>query len=191
VSAQAVGGRHYKATKEGVPFVDQNFDNYSVEYTYADGTKFYFYGRCVEGAHGQFSSYLHGTKGSAIAARSGDCNGPAAIFDGQSLTGTPRWQTTDRSNPYQNEWEVLMRAIRDNKPFNEVKSGVSASVASSMGRMAAHTGQVITFDQMLNCQHDFAPNVDKLTYSSDSPLMPDASGRYPVPQPGILTEREY
>ena len=31
-----------------------------------------------------------------------------------------------------------------------------------MGRMAAHTGQEITFDEMLNCEHEFAPNVDKL-----------------------------
>jgi hypothetical protein len=60
-----------------------------------------------------------------------------------------------------------------------------------MGRMAAHTGQVITYDQMLNCEHSFAPGVDKLTSTSDSPLMPDATGKYPVPQPGILIDREY
>jgi predicted dehydrogenase len=191
VSAQALGGRHYKTTKEGVPFVDQNFDNYSVEYTFADGTKFYFDGRCVEGAHGQFSSYVHGTKGAAIAARSGDYNGPAAIYANQTMTGTPVWQTTDKSNPYQVEWDVLMKAIRDNKPHHEVKNGVMASVTSSMGRMAAHTAQVITFDQMLNCQHEFAPTVATLDYTTPSPLMPDATGRYPVPQPGILTDREY
>jgi hypothetical protein len=57
--------------------------------------------------------------------------------------------------------------------------------------MAAHTGQVITFDQMLNSEHEFAPNVDKLTMTSDSPLMPLANGKYPVPQPGILNDREY
>ncbi len=191
VSAQAVGGRHYKQTREGVPFVDQNFDNYAVEYTFADGTKFLFDGRSVEGAHGQFSSYIHGTKGNAIAARSGDCNGPAAIYAGQAPRGTPIWQTTDRSNPYQNEWDTLMKMIRSNTPYNEVTRGVHASVATSMGRMAAHTGQVITFDQMLNCEHEFAPNVDKLTMNSDSPLMPLANGRYPVPQPGILIDREY
>jgi hypothetical protein len=108
-----------------------------------------------------------------------------------TLSGTPKWIATDRSNPYQNEWETLMKAIRNNTPYNEVKRGVQASVATSMGRMAAHTGQVITFDQMLNCEHSFAPNVDKLTSTSDSPLMPDATGKYPVPQPGILIDREY
>jgi predicted dehydrogenase len=191
VSAQGLGGRHYRVNSDGVPLIDQNFDSYSVEYTYADGTKFFFDGRCVNGAHGQFSSYIHGTKGSAIAARTGDCGGPAAIFTNQTLSGTPKWIATDRSNPYQNEWETLMKAIRNNTPYNEVKRGVQASVATSMGRMAAHTGQVITFDQMLNCEHSFAPNVDKLTSTSDSPLMPDATGKYPVPQPGILIDREY
>lgn len=191
VKAQASGGRHYRTNREGQPLIDQNFDNYSVEYTFADGTKFFFEGRCVNGAHGQFSSYVHGTKGAAIAARSGDCGGPAAIYGNQTLEGSPKWITKDRSNPYQNEWEVLMTAIRKNLPHNEVKRGVEASVTSSMGRMAAHTGQIVTFDQMLNSTHEFAPGVDKLTMTSDSPLMPDASGKYPVPMPGIKTEKEF
>ena len=42
VEAQATGGRHYRGEN-----VDQNFDNYSVEYTFADGTKFFLYGRCI------------------------------------------------------------------------------------------------------------------------------------------------
>ena len=60
-----------------------------------------------------------------------------------------------------------------------------------MGRMAAHTGQEITFEQMLNCEHEFAPDVDKLTMDSPAPLQADANGKYPVPQPGIVTNREY
>ena len=82
-------------------------------------------------------------------------------------------------------------AIRNNKPYNEVKRGVEASLVTSMGRMAAHTGQEITFDQMLNCDHEFAPDLDKLTKDTPAPLQPDANGRYPVPQPGINTKREY
>ena len=60
-----------------------------------------------------------------------------------------------------------------------------------MGRMAAHTGQVITYDQMLNCPHEFAPDLDKLTPDSPSPLMPGPNGKYPVPLPGLVVEREY
>ena len=188
--AQALGGRHYRQNSDGVTFVDQNFDTYSVEYTFADGTKMYFDGRCVEGAEGIYSSYVHGTKGVAIAARANDYNGPAAIFKGQNTKGKPEWQSTDNANPYQNEWDSLVLAIRHDKPYNEVKRGVEASVTSSMGRMAAHTGQVITFDDMLNCDHEFAPNLDKLTAETDSPLMPGPNGRYAVPTPG-LNKREY
>jgi len=191
VQAQALGGRHYRQAPDGQTYVDQNFDSYSVEYTFADGTKMYFDGRCVEGAEGIYSSYVHGTKGAAIAARANDFNGPAAIYKSQNCTGTPAWQSTDNANPYQNEWDSLVLAIRNDKPYNEVKRGVEASLTSSMGRMAAHTGQIITFDQMLNCDHEFAPNLDQLVAGADSPLMPGANGRYPVPMPGQNPKREY
>ena len=60
-----------------------------------------------------------------------------------------------------------------------------------MGRMAAHTGQVVTFDEMLNCEHEFAPDVDKLTMDSPAPLQRLANGKYPIPLPGLSTEDEY
>jgi hypothetical protein len=64
-------------------------------------------------------------------------------------------------------------------------------MVTSMGRMAAHTGNVITYDQMLNCPHEFAPDADKFTMDSPAPLKSDAEGRYPLPQPGVLKDREY
>jgi predicted dehydrogenase len=191
VSAQALGGRHYRESPEGVRYVDQNFDTYSVEYTFADGSKFMFDGRCVDGAAGIYASYVHGTKGMAVAAKEYDCNGPSAIYKTQSPTGTPVWQSNDNTNPYQNEWDELVLAIRNDKPYNEVKRGVMASATSSMGRMAAHTAQIVTLDDMLNCDQEFGPNVDKLTKDSDAPLMPGPNGYYPVPQPGINMKHEY
>lgn len=190
VKAQAVGGRHYKTDENGVPFVDQNFDNYSVEYTFGDGSKMYFDGRCVKGAAGIYSSYVHGTRGMAIASRANDCGGPSAIFRGQDPTAKPAWESKDNTNPYQNEWDELILAIRHNKPYSEVKRGVMASVTSSLGRMAAHTAQEITMQQMLDCDHEFAPGLDALTEDTPAPLMPGKDGMYPKPQPGILT-REY
>jgi len=85
----------------------------------------------------------------------------------------------------------LMTAIRNDKPYNEVERGVKASLTSSMGRMAAHTGQEITFEDMLNSEHEFAPGVDKLTMDSPSPLPADTEGKYPIPMPGITKKREY
>jgi predicted dehydrogenase len=195
VKAQALGGRHYRQSPEGVPYVDQNFDTYAVEYTYSDGTKFFFDGRCVTGCYDNFSSYIHGTKGSAIVSRTGDCGGPSSIYSGQSPKGAERiWVSKTppgEENWYQNEWNALVDAIRNDKPFSEVERGVTVSVVTSMGRMAAHTGQEITFEDMLNHEHEMAPGLDKFTMDSPAPLLADANGRYPVPQPGITLKREY
>jgi hypothetical protein len=57
--------------------------------------------------------------------------------------------------------------------------------------MAAHTGQIITYDQMLHCEHEFAPDVDKLTMTSAAPLQAEPNGKYPIPQPGIKRNREF
>jgi hypothetical protein len=60
-----------------------------------------------------------------------------------------------------------------------------------MGRLAAHSGQIVTFDQMLNHDHEFAPDVDKLTMDGPAPLTLGADGKYPIPEPGRKKLREY
>jgi predicted dehydrogenase len=188
VKAQALGGRHYRGD-----FVDQNFDTYAVEYTYEDGSKLFFDGRTMLGCRNDMSSTVHGSKGSAIVSTAGHTPGKVRIFKGQNqdrddvLWAYPQ----PEQNPYQLEWDDLVDAIVNNKPYNEVPRGVEASLATSMGRMAAHTGQEITYDQMLNCPHEFAPNVGTMASDGPAPVLPDADGKYPVPQPGILTDMEY
>ncbi len=195
VKAQALGGRHYRQSPEGVTYVDQNFDTYSVEYTYADGSKFILDGRCIMGCHDIYSSYAHGSKGMAVVSKSGDCGMPSSTYKSQNPTrANMLWESKVRpeeQNPYQNEWNDLMDAIRNNKPYNETKRGVQASLVTSMGRMAAHTGQEITYDGILNCDHEMAPGLDKLTMDSPAPLQAGSDGKYPVPQPGITKKREY
>jgi len=188
VSAQANGGRQYRED-----YVDQNFDHYSVEYTYADGSKFFFEGRNINGCEDRFATYVHGTKGSAIVSSAGHSPAKSKIFKGQNFKSEDVvWSAAQpESNPYQNEWDDLITAIRTNQPYNEVERGAKASLVTAMGRMAAHTGQVITFDQALNWQHDLAPNVETMTMDGPAPVMSDAEGRYPVPQPGINKKSEY
>ena len=57
--------------------------------------------------------------------------------------------------------------------------------------MAAHTGQIITRDQMLACEHELGPNLDRLTLDGAAPLRLGPDRKYPVPRPGIETRREY
>ena len=198
VEAMAIGGRHYRGDS-----VDQNFDVYAVQYTYPDGTRMFFDGRNMPGVHNEFASYIHGSKGSAVVTTASHTPGRTRIYKGQSI---PRWQQGQTEpapenlvwaypqperSPYDWEWDDLIAAIRQDKPYNEVKRGAEASLVACMGRFAAHTGQLVTFDQMMNHEHEFAPDVDKLTMDSPSPLPAGPDGKYPVPEPGIKKTREY
>jgi Predicted dehydrogenases and related proteins len=195
IKAQALGGRHYKASPEGEPYVDQNFDSYSVEYTFADGGRMIMDGRCMDGANPIYSSYAHGSKGMAIVSNSNDCDPPSRTFKTQTAQrSSMMWESkikAEERNPYQNEWNDLMEAIRNDKPYNEAKRGVEASVVCNMGRMAAHTAQEITFEDALNSGHEMAPNVDKWTMESEAPVKAGDNGKYPGPMPGIKKDREY
>ena len=195
VKAQGLGGRHYRNSADGELWVDQNFDSYAVEYTFEDGTKFYMDGRCNAGALAMYFSHVHGTKGMAVAAKQGDYQGPSSIHKGQMPTRASQlWQSKvaqSENDPYQNEWNDLLDAIRNDKPYNEVPFGVQASVVTSMGRRAAHTGQEVTYQEMLDSEHEFAPDADKFTDDSPPPVNSDAEGKYPVPMPGIKKDREY
>lgn len=200
VEAHAVGGRHYRGDS-----LDQNFDVYSVQYVFPDGTRLYFDGRNMKGARDEFASYAHGTKGSAVISTLSHTPGMTRIYKGHKIpVVTSRKQLPlpedpnlvwafpqPEKSPYQWEWDDLMDAIRNDKPYNEVQRGAEASLVTSMGRMAAHTGQIITYDQMLNCPHEFAPDVDKLTEDGPAPLQLGPDGKYPVPEPGIKIDREY
>jgi len=190
VEAQASGGRNYRGDN-----VDQNFDNYSVEYTFGDGTKMFMYGRTMPGVHDQFASYAHGAKGLAVISSEGHWPSKARIYKGHKMTNSEIvWRTPKEGpelDPYQLEWEDLTAAIRNNTPYNEVERGVKASLVTSMGRMAAHTGQIVTYDDILNSDHEFAPGLDKITLESPAPLLANADGKYPVPMPGITKKREY
>jgi predicted dehydrogenase len=188
VQAQATGGRHYRGSA-----VDQNFDNYSVEYTFGDGTKLFLYGRCIAGCDDDFGSYAHGTKSLAVISIGAGVPSRSSIYRGQKLDPAERvWhRTLPELSPYDLEWEDLINAIRQDKPYNEVRRGAEASLVTSMGRMAAHTGQIVTYDQILNHTHEFGPGIDTLTLDSPSPLPPGPDGKYPVPQPGITKDREY
>ncbi|MBM3999366.1 MAG: Gfo/Idh/MocA family oxidoreductase [Planctomycetes bacterium] len=187
VDAIGTGARHYRGE-----MVDQNFDTYSVEYTFPDGTKLYLDGRTMPGCHQEFASYAHGSNGSAVIS-----NGPriptlCATYKGTRIAPSDiAWRSENEPIPYQLEWDHLIDAIRRDLPYNEVRRGAEASLVTSMGRMAAHTGQRVTYQEMLDCPHEFAPHADALTLTSAAPLVARPDGTYPVPMPGIVRDREY
>ena len=107
VTAKGYGGRHYRGN-----YVDQNFDTYTVEYTFADGTKLMLEGRNMPGCDQEFASYAHGTKGSAVISTHGHIAGPLPHLQGPELS-TPKRTSSGtfpqpEPDPYQVEWDDLI-----------------------------------------------------------------------------------
>jgi hypothetical protein len=188
VKAHAIGGRHYRGNN-----VDQNLDTYGVEYTYPDGTKLFYDGRQMPNCYSEFASYAHGTKGAAVISTSAHTPGKVRTYKGHNMADDELlWAFPQpEPNPYQMEWDDLIEAIRQDKPYNEAKRGAEASLVTSMGRMAAHVGRIVTYDEILNSDHEFAPDADKLTADGPAPLLLQDDGTYPSPMPGLKTKREY
>jgi predicted dehydrogenase len=184
VTAHGVGGRAPGSTD-----CAQNLDSYSIEYTFADGSKAAVTGRYLPNCHNDFATFVHGTK--SAAQFSGNVHAPTVHqyrdqrIDRANIVWRPERETVD---PWQAEWNVLLDAIRHNKPHNEAKRAAYANLAAIMGRAAVHTGQIITWDQMLASNFVFAPNVDELNETSPAPVTADAEGRYPAPVPGVWQE---
>ncbi len=184
VSAHGVGGRF-----AGSRDASQNLDSYDVEFTFADGSKANVTGRYIPKTHSEFATYVHGSK--AAAKFSGDTHAPDCFIykdqriDRSNVAWRPPKETV---NPWQAEWDVLLNAIRHNKPHNELRRAAYSNLASHMGRAAVHMGRTITWDEMMASNFRFCPNSDELTESSPAPVQADAEGRYPAPVPGNWVE---
>jgi hypothetical protein len=77
---------------------------------------------------------------------------------------------------YQNEHDELFASIRSGQPINDGEWMAHSTLLAIMGRMAAYTGQVVTWDEALNSQENLMP--EKLAW--DTPLATP-----PVAMPGI------
>jgi len=177
VSAQGQGGRQVR-TKP-----DQLFDHYSVEYTFPDGTRLLAQGRHMDNCWGFFGDVIHGATGSAVL---GEGITQPRIFKGHKQTTEHLiWEYNGpRCDAYQNEHDLLFDAIRNDKPYNETERSAYAAMVGILGRMAAESGQMITWQQAMASELELAPGLDSYTMDSDPPVMPDDQGRYPVAMPG-------
>ena len=100
VKAQALGGRHYKLNPEGVPYVDQNFDAIPWNTPSPTAARCIMDGRCMNGCNDIYSSYVHGSKGLAIASKASDCGAPSSIFKGQNAAALQHaLDLQDRAGP--------------------------------------------------------------------------------------------
>ncbi len=184
ISAEGLGGREPGSTD-----CSQNLHSYAIEYTFPDGTKAMVNSRSWDNCKNEFATFVHGTR--CGAQFSGNVHAPTVqIYQDQRMTkDTITWRPQkEQVSPYQVEWDVLLDAIRKNKPHNEVRRAALTNLTSIMGRAAIHSGKVITWDEMLASNFKFCSNVADLTMDSPAPVQADAKGAYPVPNPGKWTE---
>ena len=178
VSAQGQGGRQVRSEP------DQLFDHYAVEYSFADGTRLFAQGRHQANTWGFFGDIIHGAKGSAVL---GEGITDPKIYKGHRQTAENQVWTYQGApcNHYQKEHDLLFAAIREDKPYNETERCAYAAMTGILGRMAAESGQEITWDQALASDLELAPGLDQYTLDSAPPVKADEQGRYAVARPGI------
>jgi myo-inositol 2-dehydrogenase / D-chiro-inositol 1-dehydrogenase len=146
------------------------YDHFEIAYDYPNGAKGFVYCRQQAGCASDYSGTYYGTKGTAIDKGFG---APPAILN---LKGERVWRYEgDRPNMFELEHEALFRSIRDGKPLNAGDRMVNSTMTAIMGRMAAYTGQEITYEAALNSQEQLVPA--GLTWDTPAPEVN-------VPMPG-------
>ena len=160
------GGR-----KVGKPeVVGHIYDLFAIEYEYAGGVPMYSYCSHVPGTSGDVSETVYGSKGVA-KLHDGGWN-----INGKSVHTKPKGEPS----PYVQEHIDLIKAIRENKPVNELKAVAESTLTAIMGRMAVYTGEVVTWDAALKSEDDTMPK--NLRMDMELPVSP-------VPKPQVKKKK--
>ncbi|NLE57968.1 MAG: gfo/Idh/MocA family oxidoreductase, partial [Planctomycetes bacterium] len=148
-----------------------------------DGTRMLAQARHITNCWSFWGNVIHGTKGSAVL---GEGKPDPLLYKGHKLNEENIiWRFEgDKGNQYQIEHDRLFESIRHNKPYNETKRCAYAALTGILGRMAAESGQEITWEQALASNLVLAPGLESYTMDSAPPIVPDAQGRYPAAMPG-------
>lgn len=184
VMTHGTGGRIAGSTDRS-----QNLDSFHAEFTFADGTLASDTVRYLPSCHNEFATYIHGTKKSARFSGNGHDSNCAIYKDRRIAADNIEWKAKpEEFSLWHAEWNVLLDAIKSDKPHNEAERAGHTNLGDIMARAAIHTGQQITWDQALASNFQFCPNLDQLNENSDPPLQPDPNGYYPCPAPGKWKE---
>jgi predicted dehydrogenase len=148
----AVGGRQ-------TPNHDGNiYDHIEVNYEWANGVRGFMAQRQISGCHSETKDYITGTKGiGLLGSRRGAefTGGTTWHYEG------PETESQMFGSMYQNEHATFLRSIRDGKPINDGEHMCNCTLMAIMGRMAAYTGQEITWEQVTNSKERLVPeNLD-------------------------------
>jgi predicted dehydrogenase len=145
VRAVGLGGRQVRTGPE----FGNIYDHFSVVYEYANGVKLFSHTRQMERCRGDITVYALGSRANAVISER---------RQGMAISGSAAWQFRgDDNNFYQAEHEELFASIRNGQPINNGEYMAKSTLLAILGRMAAYTGQVITWEQALNSREDLTP----------------------------------
>lgn len=144
VRCRAVGGRQVRTAAQ----YGNIYDHFSCTYEYANGVRGYHACRHWAGTPGGTFDFILGTKGTC------DVFGHR-ILDRQGNV-TWKYEGPDPSM-YVEEHKKLFRAIRGGGYINDGTWMCRSTMLAIMGRIAAYTGQVITWDQCMALEQGLGP----------------------------------
>ena len=94
--------------------------------------------------------------------------GPVPRIEGKN---TWAW-SGQKYDMYQREHDRLFASIRQNQPINDGKRLCTSTLLAIMGRMAAYTGQEVTWEQALNSKESLVP--DTIDWNGKLDVLPRA-----------------
>lgn len=152
VRAIANGGRQVRTGEE----FGHIYDHFSVEYEYANGARVQAMSRQMRGTANRNSNRIIGSKGVA------EINPANSLIT--SHAGDVLLRINERgNNPYVQEHVDLIASIRENQGVNEARDVAESTLTGILGREAAYTGQLLTWDEVLNADMDLFPKDLSLT----------------------------
>ena len=143
----AHGGRQVRTAPE----FGNIYDHFSVVYDYPNGVKGFHFSRQQNGCASDNSDYFMGGDGVAQIVRA--FSGPFVIKGKESW----RFREDKPTDMYQQEHNELFAAIRGGKTINDGVPMAYSTLLAIMGRMAAYTGQEITWEDALNSKEQLVP----------------------------------
>ncbi len=166
VEAQGMGGRQVRVGTE----YGESFDHFDVEYTYPDRTKMFLFCRHVRGCWNYFGGLAHGTKGDADLKGELRLHGQEPIQFERGIDG------------HQVEHDDLFEALEEGRPYNEGDYGITSTMTAILGRMAAYSGQLVTWDDAMKSDADLGPK--RYDWDAEPPVKPGPDGMYASAMPG-------
>lgn len=164
--ALGMGGRHRRPTGDQYDFI-------SVDYEFDDGRKYNGMHRQIDGCHNVSTLTVFGTKGYT------NCHNKIWDYDHNLI-----WEyqyPLDESGQSTNRVSVVMEdqshinlvtAIRTNNPVNEAIRMASSSLVAIMGRESAYTGQLVTWEDMMNSSQRLGPTEYRMGPVDIQPVPP-------------------